>query len=238
MRDDELLDIRQAADFLKVSETSLRRWTNAGRLPCLRVGRRRERRFRRAELLAFAEQQPGVGPGVAASRSAAAGAHLLGLHGSDGGGTDLAAACLADAFREGRTSFLVASSRLRDAVLQRLQERHPIAKSRIERGELTGFEFVGSVAGQLEDLEGRFERARRRGAESFCLVGEAWRVKKALRMDSLVEYEAGYDTRIAHRYPVMTLCLYDVRAFSASELLGALKLHPDTLRHPSDRLLA
>jgi excisionase family DNA binding protein len=55
---DELLDIEQAAKFLNVSETSLRRGTNAGRLACLRVGRRRERRFRRADLLAFMEDEP------------------------------------------------------------------------------------------------------------------------------------------------------------------------------------
>src|SRR3989442_10562052 len=53
---DELLDIKQAAQFLGVSETSLRRWTNAGLLACLRVGRRRERRFRRADLLDFLEK--------------------------------------------------------------------------------------------------------------------------------------------------------------------------------------
>ena len=51
----ELLDIGEAADFLNVSEASLRRWTNDGLLPCLRIGRRRERRFRRADLLAFME---------------------------------------------------------------------------------------------------------------------------------------------------------------------------------------
>src|SRR5437870_12814311 len=49
----ELLDIAQAAVFLHVSQMSLRRWTNPGRLPCFRVGGRRERRFRRADLLAF-----------------------------------------------------------------------------------------------------------------------------------------------------------------------------------------
>src|SRR4030081_3779755 len=53
----ELLDIGQAAAFLNVSEASLRRWTNSGRLACLRVGRRRERRFRRADLLGFLEGQ-------------------------------------------------------------------------------------------------------------------------------------------------------------------------------------
>ena len=55
---DELWDIKQAARFLQVSETSLRRWTNRGQLACLRVGLRRERRFRRADLLAFMEYQP------------------------------------------------------------------------------------------------------------------------------------------------------------------------------------
>jgi hypothetical protein len=33
-----LLDISEAAQFLNVSETSLRRWTNAGALACLRIG--------------------------------------------------------------------------------------------------------------------------------------------------------------------------------------------------------
>src|ERR1700693_150528 len=54
----DLLDIGDASQFLNVSETSLRRWTNAGVLPCLRVGRRRERRFRQADLLGFMENQP------------------------------------------------------------------------------------------------------------------------------------------------------------------------------------
>src|SRR5678809_1793136 len=56
----ELLDIAGAAAFLNVSETSLRRWTNSGRLACLRVGLKRERRFRRADLLAFMEDEPRV----------------------------------------------------------------------------------------------------------------------------------------------------------------------------------
>src|SRR5262245_48099072 len=71
-----LLDIEQAARFLNVSETSLRRWTNDGRLACLRVGRRRERRFRRADLLAFLEREPAGVPQAAASP--AHGTHLCG----------------------------------------------------------------------------------------------------------------------------------------------------------------
>ena len=41
------------AELLGVSVNTVRRWTDAGRLACLRVGMKRERRFRRADLLAF-----------------------------------------------------------------------------------------------------------------------------------------------------------------------------------------
>ena len=60
------LTIAEAAEFLQVSETSLRRWTNNGSLRCFRVGGRNERRFLKEDLLAFmqkidlqlAEQEP------------------------------------------------------------------------------------------------------------------------------------------------------------------------------------
>lgn len=40
-----LLDIKDAVQFLNVSEMIIRRWTNARRLKCFRIGGKRERRF-------------------------------------------------------------------------------------------------------------------------------------------------------------------------------------------------
>src|SRR3989441_11215587 len=107
--EDDLLDIKQAARFLKVSETSLRRWTNAGRLACLRVGRKRERRFRRADLLAFVEEQPvGVAPLARPSQvhypdsgatPLSQESHLCGLYASDLSRVNLAVAFLAEGFQ-------------------------------------------------------------------------------------------------------------------------------------------
>src|SRR5947207_14887740 len=51
--DQKFLTIAEAAAFLRVSETSLRRWTNSGKLRSFRVGGRNERRFLREDLLAF-----------------------------------------------------------------------------------------------------------------------------------------------------------------------------------------
>jgi len=47
---ERLLTIEEAARYLNVSKTSLRRWTNSGNLPCHRVGVRGERRFAVSDL--------------------------------------------------------------------------------------------------------------------------------------------------------------------------------------------
>ena len=52
-KNQSLLNTRQAAEILNVSEVSIRRWTTAGTLACVRVGAKRERRFRREDLFAF-----------------------------------------------------------------------------------------------------------------------------------------------------------------------------------------
>jgi len=49
-----LLNTKEAAQLLRVSEASIRRWSDSGLLAARRVGRRRERRFERPELERFA----------------------------------------------------------------------------------------------------------------------------------------------------------------------------------------
>lgn len=48
-----LLDVKDAAAFLNVSEMTIRRWTNSGRLKCYRLGGRRDRRFQKSDLDEF-----------------------------------------------------------------------------------------------------------------------------------------------------------------------------------------
>src|SRR5690349_8375289 len=47
---ERLLNTAEAARFLRVSQASIRRWSDSGMLPARRVGRRRERRFSEADL--------------------------------------------------------------------------------------------------------------------------------------------------------------------------------------------
>ena len=62
---DKLLNTKEAAGFLRVSEASIRRWSDVGLLPARRIGRRRERRFVEADLVRFL----GAGDPLSAART-------------------------------------------------------------------------------------------------------------------------------------------------------------------------
>lgn len=50
MVDQGLLTLDEAAAYLGVAKITLRRWTRKGELPCVRIGKRGDRRFRQADL--------------------------------------------------------------------------------------------------------------------------------------------------------------------------------------------
>jgi excisionase family DNA binding protein len=229
-----LLDIEQAARFLNVSETSLRRWTNAGRLACLRVGRRRERRFRKADLLAFVEREP-----AGASRAPVThGTHLCGLYSSDEGQVRQALAFLAEGFPRGTATLLVGSAASRGRILAGLEREHPDLETAIADGRLVISEYAESSAAQLAWHESQIERAVRRGASVVRVLGDAGAFVEAASRDELVRCEKAYDRRIAQRFPVVTMCQYDARLFSGLLILDALRSHPHSFGQSAERILA
>ncbi len=242
----DLLDIAQAAEFLKVSETSLRRWTNAGRLACVRVGGRRERRFRRKDLLKFLEQQPvGDAPRMAALRGGPAapdatvggipvalGSHLAALYRTDEGRARQAARFLADAFRPGVVSFLLTAPAARAAIVAHLERDRPSLRTEIDSGQLLLSEYADSKEAQWEYFETAFVAAGRAGAQSFRVVGDVSGLARQIAPEEVVAYETGYERSLARRFPVVTLCQYDMRLFSTLALVNALEGHPDDFRYP------
>ena len=48
-----LMTIQEVAKFLKVTPTSIRRWTSTGQLKCYRIGNKKERRFERMDVIKF-----------------------------------------------------------------------------------------------------------------------------------------------------------------------------------------
>jgi transcriptional repressor of dcmA and dcmR len=250
-RENELLDISAAARLLKVSETSLRRWTNAGTLPCLRVGQRRERRFRRSDLLAFMEGQPSstdstvdrsrprrVPPESAAPVTITQGSHLCGIYSSDLGLITLAVPFLLDGLEEGSVCFLVGTPGLRSEVIKYLKKKRPSIQSDVDARRLILANYHASSERQCGYFCEQIESRVAEGVQSFRVLGDTWHIRSKLDAQEFAEYESGYDRLIAQKYPVVTICTYDARKFSGVELLDALKGHRDTFRYPLENALA
>ena len=237
MNDSEpLLDIEQAARFLNVSETSLRRWTNDGRLACLRVGRRRERRFRRVDLLAFLEREPSDGSRTEGSLPH--GTHLCGLYSSEEGQVRQALVFLEDGFPPGTVTHLVGTAETRGRILAGLEREHPDLDAAIADGRLVVSDYAESAAAQVVWWETRMGEAVRSGATLVRAIGDASAFIQAASREELLEHQAEYDRRIAHRFPVVTMCQYDVRQFSGMLVVHALMAHPDCFGQSAERILA
>ena len=249
--ENQLFDISQAAEFLNVSETSLRRWTNSGRLHCLRVGQRRERRFRRADLLAFMEDQPrhlartDAYPAAVStalpfdeSLTLTHGCHLCALYSSDLGRVTLAVPFLLGGLQEGSMIFLVAPAQARKHILRYLKEKWPLLERDISAGHLLLSDYNKGPRKQVKYFEAQLKDAVAAGAHSFRVFGDTWGMRRKVSADRFAEYEAAYDQFVSRRYPVITLCAYDVRRFSGVDVLNALKGHRDTFRYPLERALA
>jgi transcriptional repressor of dcmA and dcmR len=244
----QLLNIKQAAEFLNVSEVSLRRWTNDGRLPCLRVGRKRERRFRHEDLVAFLEARvpPATPPPEGPARPDAPllggvavrpGSHFVGLYDSDLGRLKLAVPFLLGGLRLGQPCIVVAGPEARDAILAGIERAHGELPTEVLRTRLVHSAGEPSGDAMYDFLERALVAATSTGTSLIREVGDmAWHRTQGVPFDELMGFEARYD-QLAHRFPVISLCQYDVRHLSGLEVLSALKSHRDTFRYPVARFL-
>lgn len=246
--DNDFITIKQAARFLSVSEVSLRRWTDSGKLACLRIGARRERRFRRDDLISFLEQQDsGVAAKAIGLRSARVklegiaikdGDHLCSLYQNDLGRVKLSVPFLADGLRCGDVCFLVATPAAQREVLASLGEVYgeidkAIAERRliVTEGQATGPEMYAY-------LEENFVQATRAGNQPLRLVGDmVWALEKGVAVEDLMEFEMRYNHTLARRFPIVSLCQYDTRAFSGAAVHDVLVCHEDTFNYPLSRFI-
>ncbi len=244
-RELQLLNTRQAAEFLNVSEVSIRRWTTAGRLACVRVGAKRERRFRRDDLLAFleADGQPARAAAppphvVLEGLTIEYGTHLCTIYENDLGRLKLSVPLLAGGLQAGDLCLLIGTADDREPILERLGALHPPLADDIREGRLILSDGAASAREMHEHLEAIFVQAVSAGRQSIRLVGDmAWCIELGLDLDELMAFEIGYNHSLARRFPVVALCQYDARRFSGVGVLRALKCHEDTFRYPLARFL-
>src|SRR5207247_3132877 len=116
-----MLNTAEAARFLRVSQASIRRWADSGRLRVSRVGGRRERRFNESDLLAFMERAPAgraESPVTVGGLAVPVPGHLATFYTSDPGGMRLSVPFLAEGLRIGQPCVLVATAPLASRYLR------------------------------------------------------------------------------------------------------------------------
>lgn len=241
-----MLSLEEAAAFLKVSKNTLRRWTNEGYLPALRVGQRQERRFRREDLLAVTARPAG------APRDGASVAHAA--------GTTPAHTCVFCQSREEEWKIVGA------AVGEQLRlGGQVIVIGEADRCEFFG-ERIGALGFQIEDLR-RSERlqcltprqsylksgtfsadralafiealilfANAAGYRGITIIGDSeWLfsypggVSAELRAEFL-DYEQRLSQLFANHPVAEIFCSYNLSVVSGSDILALLGSHT-RLRH-------
>jgi len=249
----DLLNIKEAAALLKVSEASLRRWTNTGDLACLRLGAKRERRFRRDDLIAFLENR-GVAAAPPASHPPPAprpttvmlegvaieyGNHICTLYENDAGRLKWSVPFLLDGLRGDEGCFLIATQAVRDEILGHVRDAWDGVDQAIAAGRFILSDGIPDGEAMCRFVEQSLMAATRSGLRSFRLLGDmTWCLRLGMTYEELYAYEIRYDNAIARRYPLVSVCQYDVREFSGPAVLNALKCHEDTFNYPLSRFLA
>lgn len=239
--EERLLTIKEAAARLRVSEVSLRRWTDDGALPCLRVGGRRERRFREADLLAF----------LAADRTASRrtedaqdairlhglriphGRHLCALYGSTRARDKLAIPFLVDGLERGDRCFLVASADIGADLCRTLAAYYPDVAAARASDALTLRLPASDPMTMLDYFADEFARTTLGHHRPMRVLGDMTSfITAGAPADRLFAFEQVFDRGLAHQYAVVSLCQYDVRLCSGLDVIAVLETHADTCDFP------
>jgi excisionase family DNA binding protein len=234
-----LLNTAEAARFLRVSQASIRRWSDAGLLSSRRVGRRRERRFAESDLVQFLKngEQPS---GVAHPNAIHVGGvpipvpgHLATFYSSDVGRLRLTVPYLADGLRSGQPCFLAAGEEILEVYREALKDQDGVDLNRaVASGQFTAIGFDGAtVEKAIAFWERNFSDILSHGPAVIRHVGEMASVRRMFPSeDEMLRFEQAFEV-MCRRYPVATICQYDVREFDGVAMLRVLKAHPDLFEH-------
>ena len=232
---ERLLNTAEAARFLRVSQASVRRWSDSGLLQARRVGRRRERRFRQADLEHFL--QPTAHPKRTGGlpRALNVGGTMVPLHShlgtffnSDAGRLRLAVPFLAEGLSAGQPCFLVAEGQALDAYFAGLRNRGIDVDAATSESRLATAPGPGeSVEEALSFWEEALTGALADGPNVLRAVGDMGSARKGFESDrQMIDFEVAFNS-ISKRLPTVILCQYDVREFDGETIFQAIRAHPD-----------
>lgn len=237
------LTISEAAEFLHVSEVSLRRWTNSGKLRCFRVGGRSERRFLVDDLIAFMPTMDVQAEPLQAVETEAineidtAERHISLFFRDQEEKWQMLRPYLVDHLKAGAPAIYLQHRTSSELLMQQLySEGLPLDKL-IARGLLRvlppsqTYLLPGKFDAQwmLDFLEMTIQAALEAGHKRILMTGELTSIQGAPGVEEMAHYEAMLNP-LVDKYPAVTIvCQYDLKLFTGDVILDALMTHPTIL---------
>ena len=247
----KFLTIAEAADLLQVSQTSLRRWTNSGKLRCFRVGGRRERRFLLDDLLAFMQSTETASiistqlPSDGADYHEYHDRHIcLFFRGFDDQWQQMRP--YLQSYLNSKAPVLYIQDSTPPERLKRLLREDGLDVENLIDAELLrilspdqAYLLTGQFEAQrmLAFMESAILSALAVGHKQVLLTGEmTWSLAGVPGSEQMMTYEALLNP-IVEKYPEVTIiCQYDLNRFNAATVLDALLTHPSA--HLTDGLVS
>ena len=238
------LTIGEAAQFLNVSEVSLRRWTNSGKLRCFRVGGRSERRFLIDDLLAFMlstnveSQPPEIETNTSSEPTAPHERHISLFFRDQDEQWQLMRPYLLEHLTTGALVIYLHHSTSSERLMELLHTEGLPLDDLIARGLLRvlppelSYLLTGRFDAQrmLSFVESAILAALEVGHTRILLTGEmTWSLSGTPGSEQMMSYEEELNP-LVDKYPGVTIiCQYDLRRFNGVSILDALLTHPSIL---------
>ena len=234
------LTITEAAEFLHVSETSLRRWTNSGNLRCFRVGVRGERRFLVEDLMEFVasgkvQQEPPSTASKIVADTVSLERHICLFFVNQDEQWQMMRPYLLEHLATGVPVLYIQDGTPPERLLELLRAEGLPVDELIARGLLRiippeqAYLLTGRFDAQrmLAYMESAILAALAAGYNRVFLTGEmTWSLPNAPGAEEMMHYEALLNP-LVDKYPGSTIvCQYDMRRFDGPSLLDALLTHP------------
>ncbi|MFZ3047234.1 MAG: MEDS domain-containing protein [Desulfatirhabdiaceae bacterium] len=228
---EKLLNIKETAEYLNVSEMTVRRWTNDGILSCYRIGGRRARRFRFQDLKGYLERNPTLvdSPDVSLGvydLSVPDGSHVTHLSLGDPESANVGVSYVAKGLIRNETVLMVCPEDISEQMLQMLQVQHVDVQTMQQAGRLCvsrGMDTPASHARYISELAAQSVGRIRIFGDMTWTKEKGWVAKDLRELEEIVNLSP------VKARGILFLCQYALNRFSGEEAMLAIETHSHCL---------
>jgi transcriptional repressor of dcmA and dcmR len=218
---EKLLNIKEAAEFLNVSEMTVRRWTNDGLLKCYRIGGRRARRFQQEDLLAYLKGNTALDISLGIKGfQVPDGSHVTHLSLDPDDSLDTALSFIVEGLANDETVSVVSPEAESKKIIEALQHRNVHADNLKKAGRLQfnhGMDTPAEQARYVTGVAGASEKRLRIFGDMTWAKEKGWPTNDLHALENMVN--------TSQTKGMLILCQYKLDRFSGEEALMALENH-------------